>query len=673
MPDSKKTQGQNRDAPALSLRGGLSSVNPERRTVDVTWTTGASVKRSGWDGDFYEELSLDPSHVRMSRLNSGAPLLANHDGDDVSSVLGVVESARLDGGKGVATVRFAKPEDNPEAERVFRMVQDGVLRNVSVGYRVHKFERVDPDAKVPTYRAVDWEPYEISAVAMGADAGAGFRSLFPDEEHRSMDPKAEHVAAEKAAEEKRKADLEKAADDARKAERTRVADIQLAVRKAKLGSEFAEKLIAEGVSADAARVAVLDELAERSDATEIDGHPAVEVVVEEREKTLRGAEAALFRRHGLEPVAAEVLRKAAVGKLPPQIVHAFKDIPTDGGGEFGGMRLTEIARTYLARSGVNTGRMTDAQIVDKAMTFRAAGENTISDFGTLLANLMYKTSLGQYALADDTWRSFCGTDSVQDFRPSNRYRIGTFGVLDTVAEGAEFKNKSIPDGLKQTLTVATKGNILALSRQAIINDDMGAIMATAGEYGRAAALSIEVDAYAFLNDNSGLGTTFGSHPFFDDTNANVNDTGAALSVDALEADRQVLVKQKDISSNEYLGLGKPGNMVLLVPTGLAMQAARFNTMEYDSAQSSKFLLPNYARGFFREVVSSPRLTDAARRYIFDMSQNARAIVVAFLNGQQAPFLENRLGWRTDGIEWKLRIDYKLQGFDPKLAVTNAGA
>ena len=49
-----------------------------------------------------------------------------------------------------------------------------------------------------------------------------------------------------------------------------------------------------------------------------------------------------------------------------------------------------------------------------------------------------------------------------------------------------------------------------------------------------------------------------------------------------------------------------------------------------------------------------------------------AITVAFLNGQQAPFMDQQVGFRSDGIEWKLRLDFKVQAFDPKGAVTNAG-
>jgi phage head maturation protease len=132
-----------REIPRLEFRALVSpdTLNEEKRTVDVIWTTGARVLRGYFD-QFWEELSLDPKHVRMDRLNGGAPLLDSHDGYSLDGVIGVVESARLEEGQGVATVRFAKAEDDPRADKIFRKVKDGIIRNVSVGYQINKMEKV---------------------------------------------------------------------------------------------------------------------------------------------------------------------------------------------------------------------------------------------------------------------------------------------------------------------------------------------------------------------------------------------------------------------------------------------------------------------------------------------------------------------------------------------------
>lgn len=177
-----------RDLPPLALRANFNarSVNLDKRTVDVTWSTGAKVLRGFFDR-FWEELSMDARHVHLERLNGGAPLLNTHDNYDLRGILGVVVegTAKTDGKRGTATVRFAKAEDDPEADQIFRKVQDGIIQNISVGYRVNKFQKTEEvENKIPTYRAIDWEPFEISFVPVGADAGAGIRA----EHHRIVHP-----------------------------------------------------------------------------------------------------------------------------------------------------------------------------------------------------------------------------------------------------------------------------------------------------------------------------------------------------------------------------------------------------------------------------------------------------------------------------------------------------
>lgn len=142
------------------------SENPTRMW---TWEHGAIL----------ESLSFNQKHVRLDRLNSGAPLLDNHQwrfGSVADTVIGVVEKAWAANKKGHAIVRFSKGE---KADRVLAMVKEGVLKNISVGYTVDKYEvtRAIEKGELDMYRAVDWEPHEISMVAVPADASAQVRSL----------------------------------------------------------------------------------------------------------------------------------------------------------------------------------------------------------------------------------------------------------------------------------------------------------------------------------------------------------------------------------------------------------------------------------------------------------------------------------------------------------------
>ena len=158
----------------LSLRAALDSVDPDRRTADLVWSTGAPVDRVDYAGQRYiEVLSMDPRHVRLDRLNSGAPLLDSHSVSSVTDILGTVlpGSARVDGNQGLAKVQFSR---RPAIDAIWTDVIDGIVRAVSIGYRIYTLLD-DGGTPVPTRTAVDWEPYEVSMVPMPADVGAGIR------------------------------------------------------------------------------------------------------------------------------------------------------------------------------------------------------------------------------------------------------------------------------------------------------------------------------------------------------------------------------------------------------------------------------------------------------------------------------------------------------------------
>lgn len=166
------------DMPCLLRAASVApaTINAEERTVELTWSTGAAVRRFDWISErpFLEELSMESGHIRMDRLNTGAPLLNTHNDWNIGSMLGVVERAWLEAGEGRAVVRLSK---RAEVDPVWKDVQDGIIRNVSVGYRVFKFKDVTkPEDQMKRLLAVDWEPFEISLVAVPADNGGKVRN-----------------------------------------------------------------------------------------------------------------------------------------------------------------------------------------------------------------------------------------------------------------------------------------------------------------------------------------------------------------------------------------------------------------------------------------------------------------------------------------------------------------
>jgi HK97 family phage major capsid protein len=154
-------------------------IDKDKRTVKLSFSSETPVDR------YYgtEILDHSPSSVRMGRLQSGGPLLVNHNPDDQ---VGVVEKANLGTDRvGRAEVRFGK---SARAEEVFNDVQDGIRKFTSTGYRVYRMaeEGDHATAEEPCYRATDWEPHEISIASIPADPSVGVGRSSPEENELIM-------------------------------------------------------------------------------------------------------------------------------------------------------------------------------------------------------------------------------------------------------------------------------------------------------------------------------------------------------------------------------------------------------------------------------------------------------------------------------------------------------
>ncbi len=147
------------------------TIDESARTVGLAFASEAPYAR--WWG--VEVLDCAPTSIRLGRLQTGGPLLCDHDNRDQ---IGVIESVQIGADKVCrAQVRFGKSE---RAQEIFQDVIDGIRQNVSVGYQIHKavlVESADPNAaqedEDDVYRVTDWEPYEVSIVSVPADVSVG--------------------------------------------------------------------------------------------------------------------------------------------------------------------------------------------------------------------------------------------------------------------------------------------------------------------------------------------------------------------------------------------------------------------------------------------------------------------------------------------------------------------
>ncbi len=245
-----------------SLRRAFSfdraAIDEASRTIALSFSSELPVER--WFGT--EILSHEQGSADLNRLNDGAPLLFNHDPD---RIIGVVQTAMISNGRGVATVRFASTD---AAQEMAAMVNDGIIRNVSFGYQILEMK----EAPKGTFTATRWVPYEISLVSIPADPTVGV-GRSDDQQETPMTKVIRELPAIEAetTPPSKKQDIKMdttvevtAAENAATAkERERISGISALARMFVGNDDLANTLIDSGKSLDEARAAFLEKIGAR--------------------------------------------------------------------------------------------------------------------------------------------------------------------------------------------------------------------------------------------------------------------------------------------------------------------------------------------------------------------------------------------------------------------------
>lgn len=321
-----------------SLSIDKEAINQDSRTVEIAFSSEAPVDR--WFGT--EILDHDTSSVRLGRLSDGGPALVDHNTRDQ---IGVVEKVEIGSDrKGRAVVRFGK---SARAEEIFNDVVDGIRRHVSVGYIVHRFLE---DVKTETYRALDWEPYEVSFVSIPADTSVGVgRSAENGDVYESevdqINQEPEKPAVKISIKENRmpEVDIEKIKLDGATETRGRILDmLALGEQYRHLGGEeIAHKMVREGKDLSALQTALL----ERSQTKFEPNAKMADVGLTDKETRqfsfMRAINALVdkdwkdagFERECSEAMAQKTGKRAKGFYVPPEVMRRDLEVgtPTAGG------------------------------------------------------------------------------------------------------------------------------------------------------------------------------------------------------------------------------------------------------------------------------------------------------------------------------------------------------
>lgn len=313
------------------------AVDVEHRTVTASVASETPIQM--WS-DWKEVLSHAPGAMRMGQRQKSLPLLLGHDPD---RVVGVIDAIRQEDGRTYATMRFASDE---EGEKAFTRVKDRILTNVSIGYRVFKRSE-DEEQKITT--ATDWEIFEVSLVAMPADASVGvYRSLNQATEKEPLMGDKNQTTAATAVQKETAPAVQVSENEVRAAERARIQEIETMCRQFNIDNNRRNDLINRGASVDEARAAIMDTLSAQRQAPAADSKRDFDIGMSEAERRSYSLVRALnahmtgnWREAGLErEVSVELARRMgrdSNGFFMPTDLPMMRDAgyyvgtPTQGG------------------------------------------------------------------------------------------------------------------------------------------------------------------------------------------------------------------------------------------------------------------------------------------------------------------------------------------------------
>jgi hypothetical protein len=522
------SENRGSQAAQLEARFAPSSLDAGARTVEVVWSTGAPVLRRGWDGDYIEELDMAAASVDLSRLQAGAPVLNSHRGWNLGDVLGVVERAWLDGKEGRATLRFSERD---EVAPIFEDIRAGILRNVSVGYEVSEWKESRRADGMKVRRAVRWQPAEISLVPVPADASAQVRAAeapdaaplgdlpaTPSAARAAEEPTMANTAAPAQTDAPATVDPTEATRAAVQAERQRIADLRTAREQAeRIGLAAAVAGAAErsavesGATVDALRTILMERLAER-DATIAAPTPRPTPIT--------------MGRSGDDPAELiEAMATAIAVRAHPGIAGTANQRFR----EFASLRPSDMLMELAAARGERISPRQRPALVARAF-------HSSSDFPLLLENAGNKMLEAGFAAAAPTYRMFFAQRSFNDFKAHSFLTAGDFPALQPLTEGGTIALGTISEK-RERITATTYARGVMVTRQMLVNDDLGAFTDFGTMIGRRVADYENALAYALLNTASGAGPTLieGNAAVFTTGRGNRAAAAAAISETTLDA------------------------------------------------------------------------------------------------------------------------------------------
>lgn len=352
----------------------------------------------------------------------------------------------------------------------------------------------------------------------------------------------------------------------------------------------------------------------------------IRVGQDERDKIILGIEGFFLEGSRVAPLKAEE-RKELLKGIPP--FRSFKE-------------------AYIMFTG-------DTEVTGlKSKSVRLTESLATGDWAQVVADAMNKRLVRDYMMMGlDSWRLFVDVVPLKDFKTQHRIRYGGYPNLPIRAEGAAYVGLTSPTDEEATYVPATRGGTEDITRELIMNDDIGAIQRIPTRLARAAAQTLHEFVFDFIRPSVNP-VIYDGLALYHATHANLG--AAGLDATTLAAARLRMKKQTMKDNNKRLGI-RAG--ALIVPSDLEATADALLT----PAAGQYNNVPTFLQKQNMVPIVVDYWTDANDWVLVARSEDVIGLEVGFINGQETPELfvsdvANVGSWFTnDKITYKIRHEY----------------
>lgn len=303
----------------------------------------------------------------------------------------------------------------------------------------------------------------------------------------------------------------------------------------------------------------------------------------------------------------------------------------------GDRRVTgRIENCDLSRLSESLGIMRESV---SSSTFSAA-------LGDSITRRMQALYLGMVDL--DTWKKVAIWGPVNDFRTQERIRIGGYGNLPAVAQGAAYQALTSPGDEKATYAVSKRGGTEDVTLEAIKNDDVQALRRIPLELALAAKNTLYEFVFDFYRTNP---TIYDTKALYHADHGNL--FTAALAASEFAAHRLAMQKQTRAGSGKRLATAPTA---LLVPFELQETA-------YNLFVRGQNLDKTFVQTINPEVIPVSYWTDGNDWVTVGDPNRAPVVEIGFLDGREEPelFVQDmpNVGsmFTNDKVTYKIRHIY----------------